>query len=656
MKKRRLVSLLAAFLAAALLPAQAFGIDYFEEWGDQEFWTDEQWEQQESWTSEETDEYYRQYEEYLEQQQSWTDEQWDAYDQRLDEFYAETQKARRLKEKAAHGFTSLDGINVFVNGKAVDFGASGPYIVGGAMVAPVKPIFDALGAETSFDAAEKSSTVTLGGKSLTMKPGVTEAAITEGLRTDYVDLAVAPFISGGGQTFAPVRAVADALSLELFYSYEYQAAQIVDEAALAAEIDEKFTIFNKLLLRQPSSFYDASKNYKIDGSVAAELRLYGDRQDDTASASIDVAALLDPAASVMDIKAGATLDLGGLGDIISGYLDEAGGGDYGYIVRPFSYTTWMLPDMLTALDGASAEFILSDGDLYLRSPLINDVVEDFASMTGEDLPVAIGEDDWLYAPGEGFAGEDFNPFDVLSVGGLDLGLNKSVGELMADDYLRWYSDTYSFENKYQDAVEGAALCERLFGDRLFQRSGSLLTARVDGDRLVAAVDGENEGYYPYYDYDNPFYFVVDNIRMLARIGHGFEYTISIREAEDGEGAEEWSIEGRTKKTAEDALLGLSFSLKEYRGGGEYSLEAVGHYVGSLALNGKIAIAETDQRPRTAPPEGDTVLNVDEWDGEDAGDTGGEDAEGAEGADYGVSGFPPLPSPILLPPLVQLFAD
>ncbi len=94
----------------------------------------------------------------------------------------------------------------------------------GRTMAPVRYLGNALGAQTSWDAATQTVTITKGGTTIVMTIGIPKISVNGATS----DLDVAPVIKDG-RTFLPVRWVANALGAKVQYdSYTYQVIISVD--------------------------------------------------------------------------------------------------------------------------------------------------------------------------------------------------------------------------------------------------------------------------------------------------------------------------------------------------------------------------------------------------------------------------------------------
>jgi len=108
-----------------------------------------------------------------------------------------------------------------VNGNNIIMDAA-PYIKAGRTYVPVRYLGDALGAETTWDAATKTVTVTKGDKTVVLVIGSTIAKVNGA----DVQMDVAPEITGVGRTMLPARWVAEGLGYQVGWNAALQQVVI----------------------------------------------------------------------------------------------------------------------------------------------------------------------------------------------------------------------------------------------------------------------------------------------------------------------------------------------------------------------------------------------------------------------------------------------
>lgn len=165
--------------------------------------------------------------------------------------------------------TALGGvpgqIGVMVNGVYVKFPDAAPEVTGGRTMVPVRPIVEAL--EGKANMADGKVICEANGVRLTFTPGSSEVLTeyTGGERPgdgQLFPMDCAPYIKGG-RTYVPVRFLGEILGYEVGWDGEFQTAVLLDQDALAAEIDKDFTILNKVQANQGVAM-EEGKNYQAD--------------------------------------------------------------------------------------------------------------------------------------------------------------------------------------------------------------------------------------------------------------------------------------------------------------------------------------------------------------------------------------------------------
>lgn len=156
-------------------------------------------------------------------------------------------------------------IGVMVNGAYVKFPDAAPEVAGGRTMVPVRPIVEAL--EGKADMAGGKVICEANGVRLTFTPGSSEVLTeyTGGERPgdgQMFPMDCAPYIKGG-RTYVPVRFLSEILGYEVGWDGGFQTAVLLDQDALAAEIDKNFTILNKVQANQGAAL-EEGKNYRAD--------------------------------------------------------------------------------------------------------------------------------------------------------------------------------------------------------------------------------------------------------------------------------------------------------------------------------------------------------------------------------------------------------
>ncbi|MDR3296464.1 MAG: copper amine oxidase N-terminal domain-containing protein [Clostridiales Family XIII bacterium] len=558
MNGRKTISLLSLMLllAFALLPAQVFATNYYEEWGDYEDWTDEQWDLSEDWT----------------------DAEWDAYDASYDAAW-EAQWIDDTKQELS--FPDPDGINITVYDAFVDFADAAPVLKDGVLAAPALPMLTALGAAPVFDPSAGTVTAVLDGVTLTFSLADSQLALKQGTRIRYLELPLTPYMDGS-VVFAPVRALAEALGYDVFYSKTYRMAQIFNTSKMETEINSRFTLFNRLL---DDSAQMQEGTWRSEDEIVAELTLYGDKNDDSARLTAKGTTLAQTESRRLNLNWHVSLDLADLEDLITPALDE---------------DELALLKQLKSMDVE----VISDeeeGIFYAKSPFFSLLADDY------DDSLRVSKDDWL-------AFEGVVPLlPAATLSGLRSSGELSVGHWLTGDYPWWLEDSdYRYGLYYAETMAQADVYAAAFGDEAFRKSGNSYTARVSTAKLAeigALIMGTDNmfayAYEPYYAIDLP------QTDLL------YEEIFAIEEDEDTDCvitlSERNGMLTEFSAAAAGSMdqIGLPFTYKIAFQGGQtgisYSFEIVGRYIGKMSLNGKSVSTKTYEAVQARPPEDANIV-------------------------------------------------
>lgn len=300
---------------SCLSPALAAGEDstgLYEQYGPWHTWTQEQKDAAEAnWTEEEWSQYWLDYETWawLPMDQFYVDnDAWsmEHYDLDVDEW-----QDYLVEEKQAMGMPFPEGINVSLNGTYLDFGGLEPIAVNGRTLVPFRALLEGLGAQVDYKDG-RITAKTEAGDTLTMYMGDSTLSYTVGDRLEETDMGAAP-TAAGGHVYIPVRAAAEALGLDVYWDDYYEAAHLTDWDALQAEVDSHFTCYNELLAASMAAV-DWEKTYAGTGSLTLTGTLYGEKENDSASLSLDMNTLQSKDGVSADLTLG--VDLGELEDTV----------------------------------------------------------------------------------------------------------------------------------------------------------------------------------------------------------------------------------------------------------------------------------------------------------------------------------------------------
>ncbi|MEG2000186.1 MAG: copper amine oxidase N-terminal domain-containing protein [Evtepia sp.] len=140
-------------------------------------------------------------------------------------------------------------LNVLLNDKCVKFPDAVPEIVNGRTMVPIRAIMESLGAEVkdlgnrniSIKRGDVTMQLQIGGDKLTTTGKDGKAVVTTMDSKPYIK---------ADRTYVPVRFLSEACGFDVFWDNDYRTAVVIDQKSIVADMDQDFTIINKLLKAQ----------------------------------------------------------------------------------------------------------------------------------------------------------------------------------------------------------------------------------------------------------------------------------------------------------------------------------------------------------------------------------------------------------------------
>lgn len=321
MKRKICILLTTVMVLGCLTPALAAEEDFtglYEQYGPWNTWTQEQKDAaEENWSEEAWEQYWIDYEawawlpmdQYYLDNADWSIVHYD-YDVGGEDWHDYL-----VEEKTAMGMPFPEGINVSLNGVYLDFGGLEPIAVNGRTLVPFRALLEGMGAQVDYQDGLITAK-TEAGDTLTMELGNSTLSYTVGDKLEEINMGAAP-TAVGGRVYIPVRAAAEALGLDVYWDDYYEAAHLTDWDALQAEVDSYFTCYNELLAASMATM-DWEKTYAGTGNMTLTGTLYGEKEHDSASLSLDMATLQSKGGVSADLTLG--VDLGDLEETIFSVL------------------------------------------------------------------------------------------------------------------------------------------------------------------------------------------------------------------------------------------------------------------------------------------------------------------------------------------------
>lgn len=347
-------------------------------------------------------------------------------------------------------------INVLVNELCLHF-ENGPWPVlfQGTTMVPVRTVMEALGANVAYAQTAKTITITKGDTVVTLTLGSPQASVEKDGKTETATLTKAPYIAqanGVYSTMVPVRFVSEAWGTTVLWDDDHRTVVLADTAGLIAEMDQNFTVFNKILQAQQQTF--AGKKLVQTMQATGQLTLYDEAGKATDYAvSADAKTYSDGKAQRMQATLNMESALKALAKSHPEILDQV----------QVSLGTLLRTD----LKRIPVDFLVDEtGGCYLNTPLLHLF-----------FPQLLAEASWFHVT-------DLDP-TVLSLaqkgGSIGEILSQSVASVSPFDY-------------YDTLAQSAKAMSALFRDDLAQRSGDTYTWKLNNaalNRLLGDLTGSD---------------------------------------------------------------------------------------------------------------------------------------------------------------------
>ena len=166
-----------------------------------------------------------------------------------------------------------ESVTVQLDGQTLTFTDAHPQMRNDRTFLPFRALFEAMGAEVSYEDATETVTAVRGERTITMVIGSKELTITEGANSTTMEMDVAPYVDDATwRTYVPVRFAAQALNCAVGWEDESGTVIIVDtEKLVAGALEGKsFTYLEKLMSlfkAYDEGIWDMKANVSADLSV-----------------------------------------------------------------------------------------------------------------------------------------------------------------------------------------------------------------------------------------------------------------------------------------------------------------------------------------------------------------------------------------------------
>ena len=455
-------------------------------------------------------------------------------------------------------------INVMYNGEFIKFGNALPEISGSAAFVPARPFFEAIGANFSYDAQSRAINMELGDMNARIVIGQSAMFTTQSGDEKEHYLGAAPYIKSG-VTFIPIGAVSEALGFEVFWDSEYGCVVILDTEGVIAEIDKNFTIYNKMYDMPLNALSGDGATYGIDLNLLVAVTLFNSLDGDTA---------VEMGAEITILSDGRNFSMTGKGDFsqLPGLLldDEM----YMYYDDDELELIKRLPD---ALKDAEIELIVNSDEntVYVRLPVLSEFIPE------------VPKGAWIAVSGVSDFFEMIEIEDILeeiSFVGI-FGRSSMGADIVSEVHRRYWRRNHIF--MYEEIMEIARNNITMYGDDKFKKNGNDYTLTITLDDMVTDAGGGYYGLNSFTKYDLELIIKTDGEEVTDIAGkHIYRYGW-------------WSV---TQYAYELAMSRDSL----YIG---FEVHQQNSMVVRIEMDAKSA--QSTQKIPTVPPEGDTVISIEE---------------------------------------------
>jgi len=443
-------------------------------------------------------------------------------------------------------------IGVMVNGKYIQFPDAAPEVADGRTTVPVRALVEALGGEVDYqDGAvlfvidEQAYEFAVG--SSTVKVRACDTGID--LPVETIEMDCAPYIKGG-RTYVPIRFISEALGYEVGWDGDFQTAILLDREALAAEIDQDFTILNRVQANSVPAL-KKGESYRSDLKGSVTVTAFDTlNEDKTYKADFTCKALMNGEAasgaysiSVSDSAADALMEL------LSGAgLPEAEAEKNAEVLRA----------VLTGLKDVEA-IMTREGKMWVRTPVLDELSGKENVWCGMDLGAELGK-------------ALFSETDAATVGA-------ALAAMMDADSVMGCS--------IMDTT--VQMMRSIYSDDKFTTADGTSTLTIGVDELMAL----------YKDMGLD----LDEVKDLWK-----EYSITMEV--DGKGGA--TVACRMETEAQSGVPGIKMTVDCTQSGGKAELTMDLHVanLGQLRLTLNTTQQATGEKPMAEPPEGAPIMDMD----------------------------------------------
>ncbi len=448
-------------------------------------------------------------------------------------------------------------VGVMVNGTYIKFPDAAPEAADDRTMVPVRALVEALGGEVDYEFADQKDSVRLFIDKYTINftiGGTTAVRHTRGTDTGEDDKTIemdcAPYIKDGC-TYVPVRFLAEALGYEVGWDPLYQTVVLLDRAALAAEIDQDFTILNKVQANKGIGM-EEGRNYRADMKGAVSLTFFDTLNGSkTYKADLTAKQLFNTEAASADISLKLSDNaMEALDQLLTSQL----GADYEEDAALFRTVAEGLEDM---------ELILTrDGSVWFRMAALDE-------LAGTDNV-------WL----DFDLGEEMGELAFTQAG--DTTIGSVLTQMMpCESVTEWGS-----------VMEMVELMGKLYGDDEFTTSGGTSTLTIGLDDL--------------FDLYKDMGLSEDDIEEAKAAFKEYKIVMKV----DSKGGADVAIVMETKAQVGVPSMKVTMDVKQSAGNVTMNMNFHIANLGEVKVDLTQTQKTTTDKPLSEPPEGSTLVDVD----------------------------------------------
>lgn len=342
---------------------------------------------------------------------------------------------------------TLNEVNVMYNNQVLTFPDVLPKLVNGRTMLPVRTVMEAMDAQVDFDGDTRQVSITMKDTTVTFTIGSDSITVTKDGQSTTVQMDCTTYeetANGAYRTMVPVRFLSEACGYTVLWDNDYRTAVVVDDQALAQQIDDGFTKVNDFLQRQLQE--QQGKQLVETARITGKITLYHEEGKATDYIlSAQATTYTDGAALRMELTLDAENALKGLAKHNPELLDQV----------ELDLKTFLQTD----LKNIPITFLVEEtGACYLKMPLLH-------ALFPADFPSA---EAWY----------KMADLDLTQTAGL------TVGQLLTQSLAQDLDAFHYYDNL--DASTRAA--KALMGDQAAKQSGSSHTWTVTTATLAEALD------------------------------------------------------------------------------------------------------------------------------------------------------------------------